>query len=207
MDTALTAPDTNPGIIRQQPPRRQRARPSRGRQIMKALGFVSIAAASFAAVVTFAVPGTVEAGARRDEASAAQAQPPALSDQVVYLVRSTLLALDGANKTGNYSVLRESATQEFQHRNSAADLALIFADLRRRGVDLTLAAVRTPRLSLAPAADAQGRLRLAGQIGSGAETVGFDLVFVVAGSAWKLDAISIAAAPRQVGEARTGTAN
>lgn len=202
MTTALTPAGDRSDMKQPLRTRSPRPRNRRGRRILQLAGLTGLAGASFAAALMSITPSAVEAGARRDDAGAAQAQPPALSNQVLYLVRSTLLALDGANKTGNYSVLRESATPEFQLRNSAADLALIFADLRRRSVDLSLAAVTTPRLSLPPAADAQGRLRLAGNIGSGAQTIGFDLVFVVAGNWWKLDALSIAADPRQAADAR-----
>lgn len=171
---------------------------------MKGLGFAGVSAVSFAAVLTFVSPDLVQAGVKRIEAVAAVAQPPALPDQILYLIRSTLLTLDAANRTGNYSVLRESATAEFQQRNSTADLALIFADLRRRGVDLAPVAVTVPHLSVQPVPDAQGRLRLAGQIAAGAQTVGFDLVFVVAAEHWKLDAVSIGAQPKQAQPRDTG---
>jgi hypothetical protein len=56
-------------------------------------------------------------------------------EQVLYLIRSTLLALNDANRSGNYSVLRDLAAPDFQAHNTSADLAQIFADLRRRNFD------------------------------------------------------------------------
>src|SRR5882672_4896985 len=57
---------------------------------------------------------------------------PVSSNQALYLVRSTLLTLNDANHSGNYTVLHDLAAPDFQARNSAADLAQSFADLRRR---------------------------------------------------------------------------
>jgi hypothetical protein len=65
--------------------------------------------------------------------SAAQQQTmPVSTEQALYLVRSTLLTLNDANLSGNYSVLRDLAAPDFQARNTAADLAQTFSDLRRR---------------------------------------------------------------------------
>jgi hypothetical protein len=53
-----------------------------------------------------------------------QAPKPAQIDRngVLILIRETLLALDQANKTGNYTVLRDLGAPEFQN-NTAARLA------------------------------------------------------------------------------------
>jgi len=74
------------------------------------------------------------------------AQQPALPgvDGVLYLIRSTLLTLNDANRTGNYTVLRDLAAPDFQARNTAADLAVTFTDLRRRNFDLFAVAVTAP---------------------------------------------------------------
>jgi hypothetical protein len=65
----------------------------------------------------------------------AQAPKPAQIDRngVIILIRSALLALDQANKTGNYSVLRDLGSPQFQ-ANSAAQLAEIFAKQRHDNV-------------------------------------------------------------------------
>jgi hypothetical protein len=56
----------------------------------------------------------------------AQALKPAQIDRngVLILIRQTLLALDQANKTGNYTVLRDLGSPDFQ-ANTAAGLAEI----------------------------------------------------------------------------------
>ena len=81
--------------------------------------------------------------------AAAKAEPvnPSITiEQALYLIRSTLLALNDANHTGNYTVLRDLAAPDFQVKNTAADLALIFSDLRRRNFDLYGAALLAPQL-------------------------------------------------------------
>src|SRR2546429_4997849 len=85
-----------------------------------------------------------------------QSQPPkpAQIDRngVLILIRSALLALDQANKTGNYTVLRDLGSPDFQ-ANSAARLAEIFAQQRRDNIDLSgVAGVHPPPPPAAPLA-------------------------------------------------------
>jgi hypothetical protein len=67
-----------------------------------------------------------------------------------------------ANRSGNYTVLRDVAGPDFQARNTAADLGQSFSDLRRRNFDLYGVALLAPQLTAAPALDAENRLRLTG---------------------------------------------
>jgi len=57
-----------------------------------------------------------------------QQQPamPVSTEQALYLIRSTLLTLNDANRSGNYTVLRDLAAPDFQARNTAADLSQSF---------------------------------------------------------------------------------
>jgi hypothetical protein len=73
---------------------------------------------------------------------------------VLILIRTTLLALDQANKTGNYTVLRDLGAPDFQ-ANSAAQLAEIFAQQRRDNIDLSGVAVLDPQLTLLPQIEAK----------------------------------------------------
>ena len=75
------------------------------------------------------------------ENPAPPAKPPVTIDQSAtqmpdayklnMLIRTTLIALNQANQTGNYSVLRDLGTPQFQSLNSDARLAEIFAALRK----------------------------------------------------------------------------
>jgi hypothetical protein len=119
--------------------------------------------------------------------------PPQVSiEQVLYLIRSTLLTLNDANRSGNYSVLRDLAAPDFQAKNTAADLAQAFADLRGRKFDLFGAALLAPQLTAAPTIDAGGKLRLSGVFPTRPLQIKFDLVFEVSGGQWKLLGIAIA---------------
>src|SRR5260370_41148825 len=87
--------------------------------------------------------GTTAAGvwsqqSKPEPKPAAHAPTPALIDRngVLILIRSTLLALDQANKTGNYTVLRDLGSPGFQ-TNTAARLAEIFASQRKDNIDLS----------------------------------------------------------------------
>lgn len=74
---------------------------------------------------------------RPDAKAAPAAQQQAVNvEQALYLIRSVLLTLNDANRSGNYTVLRDLAAPDFQARNTAADLGQIFADLRQRKFDL-----------------------------------------------------------------------
>ena len=120
------------------------------------------------------------------------AGPPVSLEQALYLIRSTLLALNDANRTGNYTVLRDLASPDFQARNSAADLSENFSDLRRRHFDLFSVALAAPQLSAAPALDNSGMLRLTGIFPTRPSQINFDLLFQNTGGQWRLFGISVA---------------
>lgn len=122
----------------------------------------------------------------------AQPSLPVTLEKALYLIRSTLLTLNDANRTGNYTVLRDLAAPDFQARNTAADLGLNFLDLRRRNFDLYGAALLAPQFSDAPALDQRGMLRLAGYIPTRPQQIQFDLTFQVVAGQWRLFAIAIA---------------
>ena len=117
---------------------------------------------------------------------------PVSLEQALYLIRSTLLSLNDANRTGNYTVLRDLAAPDFQARNTAADLAQSFSDLRRRNFDLFSVALAAPQLSAAPAIDGNGMLRLTGAFPTRPLQINFDLLFQNVGGQWRMFGISVA---------------
>ena len=121
-----------------------------------------------------------------------QAPKPAQIDRngVLMLVRSTLLALDQANKTGNYTVLRDLGAPGFQV-NTAARLAEIFAKQRNDNLDLSGVAVIDPQLSLLPQIEPNGLMRMAGFFPSVPSQVNFELVFAPVNGQWRLFGISV----------------
>ncbi len=124
----------------------------------------------------------------------AQPQQPAMpvsTEQALYLIRSTLLTLNDANRSGNYTVLRDLAAPDFQVRNTAADLSQIFSDLRRRNFDLYGAALLAPQLTAVPALDQRGFLHLAGYFPTRPQQINFDLLFANVGNQWRLFGIAV----------------
>jgi hypothetical protein len=121
-----------------------------------------------------------------------QAPKPAQIDRngVIMLIRSTLLAVEHANKTGNYTVLRDLAAPGFQN-NTAARLGEIFAKLRNDKLDLSGVAVIDPQLSLLPQIEANGMMHMAGFFPSVPAQVNFELMFAPVDGQWRLFGISV----------------
>ncbi len=149
---------------------------------------LGIVAAASALVVDADARDKVIAGIAR--ASAPVEARPKIQPQLLFLVRSTLGALADANRTGNYSVFRDLAAPAFQAKHSAADLALIFTDARRRPMDLAPALMLEPEAFEAtrPAAE---QLQLTGGFASGTERVTFRLLFAGVGGHWRLADIGL----------------
>ena len=118
-----------------------------------------------------------------------------ISPQMLFLIRSVLSALDDANRTGNYTVLRDLASPAFQASNTAADLSLAFSDLRRRNVDLGAATLQIPLLNEPVGLDNGRRLRLTGQIATAPEGIAFDFRFEAVAGHWRPVAISVSTLP------------
>jgi hypothetical protein len=109
---------------------------------------------------------------------------------VIILIRSTLLALDDANKTGNYTVLRDLGSPGFQ-ANTDARLAEIFAPQRRDNIDLSGVAVLDPQLTLLPQVEANGMMRMAGFFPSMPTQVNFELAYAPVNRQWRLFGVSV----------------
>ena len=111
---------------------------------------------------------------------------PVSTEQALYLIRSTLLTLNDANRSGNYTVLRDLAAPDFQARNTTADLSQSFFDLRHRNFDLYGAALLAPQLTALPALDQRGFLHLAGYFPTRPQQIDFDLLFQDVGNQWRV---------------------
>jgi hypothetical protein len=149
--------------------------------------------ASSAPVTTVQAPP--KQGAPAGKAQPAPPPPgprPAQIDRngVLILIRTTLLALDQANKTGNYTVLRDLGSPEFQV-NSAARLAEIFAKQRRDNIDLSGVAVIDPQLTLLPQIEANGMMHMAGFFPSVPTQVNFEIAYAPVNGQWRLFGLSV----------------
>ncbi len=138
-----------------------------------------------------AAPPRAKAAPVRQKQSGEQPLPI----QTQYLVRTTLLALNNANQTGNYTVLRDLAAPSFRERNSAADLAQVFGELRRAKLDLSMAALLMPEIEETPSLDADRRLRLKGSYATQPNRVVFDILYEAVAGEWQLFGLSISTRP------------
>lgn len=109
----------------------------------------------------------------------------------VQLVRVTLIALDQANKTGNYSVLRDLGAPAFSLRNSAARLAEIFAPQRNGQLDMAKVAVLEPQFSNSPQILQNGMLQIAGFFPADRGQLQFELTMMPMDNQLRLFGLSV----------------
>jgi hypothetical protein len=111
-------------------------------------------------------------------------------EKLLTLIYSTLIALNQANSSGNYTVLRDISAPGFQSANDPARLAQIFADLRGRNLDLSPILLLQPKLVRTPGITANGMLRVSGFFPTRPEQVNFDLLFQAVQGQWRLFGIA-----------------
>jgi hypothetical protein len=124
-------------------------------------------------------------------------QPAMVPDdlRLLLMVRNAIIALNQANLTGNYSVLRDMGTPNFQITNSSARLAEAFSTLRAQRLDISPIMFSNPKFA-SPASIQDGQvLRVAGVFPTTPEQVHFDIAFQLFGEQWMLAAIAVHVAP------------
>lgn len=148
-------------------------------------------AAALVALLVLTGPSATRAQAAPQEAQP-QARPAQIDrNGVLILIRSTLLALQHGNETGNYTVLRDLAAPGFHDANTAARLGEIFASQRAQKLDLSGVAVLEPQLTLLPQIESNGLLHLAGFFPSVPSQVNFELLFAPVDGRWRVFGISV----------------
>jgi hypothetical protein len=133
-------------------------------------------------------------GQASTEESAQKLEMPG-DERITVLINSTLIALNQANATGNYSVFRELGAPGFQVVNSSAELADIFATLRSRDFDLSPIVRLQPKLIRPPELKKNGMLRVAGFFDTTPERLNFDLIFQPVNGRWLLFGIAVDTTP------------
>ena len=130
-------------------------------------------------------------------AQAEQARPAPPIDDVVLalLIKSTIIAVQQANATGNYSVLRDLGTPIFRERYDQASLTAIFANLRAGGINLSPALMLMPQLLKKPEITSRGQLHLVGNFPTQPLQIRFDLLFLQLDGIWRIDGIAVSAGP------------
>lgn len=132
-----------------------------------------------------------------------QVQPQTIPDVLLAskLIWSTMAAVDHANLTGNYSVLRDLGSPSFQANNNPATLAGVFASIRNSRLDLSNTLLLAPTLEFAPTIVQGGLLRLRGSFGLRPIGAAFDLLYQNVGGSWRL--FGVAVVPLQMGNLQT----
>lgn len=137
-----------------------------------------------------AVPPIGGAALAQSRQPAAQSLP--VPDQLTLskLLWSTIAAVDHANKTGNYSVLRDLGSTGFQTINNAAALAGIFAGIRNQRIDLSDTLLVPPTYEFAPVMVEPRLLRMRGAFNLRPRAIAFDLIYQW-NDGWKLHGIAL----------------
>lgn len=124
---------------------------------------------------------------RAQEASPAGTPPQQVSGpEMSAMIRGAIVALDQANVTGNYTVLRDLGAAQMQASNSAADLADLFANYRKQNFSLEAAVLFDPVLDDKPQLSTDGALHLVGHFPTQPQEILFDLTFLYERDRWRL---------------------
>lgn len=111
--------------------------------------------------------------------------------ELVKLIWSTIAAVDNANQSGNYSVLRDLSATGFQINNNPARLAEIFSTLRASNIDLSNAMLVAPSYTAPPQMVQPDVLYLRGYFGIRPTSVEFELYYQWMAGKWRLYGVSI----------------
>jgi hypothetical protein len=130
------------------------------RSFLRALTFTAFALASCAALAEKSAKPATQTPQAKQELKMDTAQ-------LVGLIKSTIMALQHANQTGNYSVLRDLGSPVFRERFDQAQLTAVFSNLRSRGVNLTPVLFLLPNLTKQPEMTEGNQLHIVGDFLSG----------------------------------------
>ena len=163
-----------------------------------------------AAALSFALPaGAAQAqqaqpgsgpGTQPQMTPPASVRPTPSQLELSKLLWSTIAAVDHANQSGNYSVLRDISAQTFQVNFNPARLTEIFAGLRNLNIDLSNALLVPPTYYEAPQMVTADAFRVRGVFQLRPISIGFDVYYQWEQGRWKLLGIDLQ--PQQMLEAQ-----
>jgi hypothetical protein len=127
----------------------------------------------------------------------AQAPPSSISGpEISALIRSTLVALDQANLTGNYTVLRDLGGPRFRSTYSPADLSDMFREFRQRSIVLDSVVLHDARLDEPARLTTDGLLRLVGRFPTEPQII-FEMTFFFENGWWRLEELNVGQRPAE----------
>ncbi len=118
-------------------------------------------------------------------------QPVPSDLEMAKLVWSTMAAVDHANRSGNYSVLRDISANGFQINNDPSRLAQIFSGIRTARIDLGNALLVAPTYLAAPQQIQADIFEVKGVFALRPTQIYFDMYFQWEQGRWKLFGISL----------------
>ena len=119
------------------------------------------------------------------------ARPVPTELELAKLVWSTTAMIDHANRSGNYSVLRDSSATGFQINNDPARLTQVFAGLRAARIDLSNALVVAPTYVAPPQLVQADVFRVQGYFPLRPRAIFFDYYFQWQNGDWRLFGVSV----------------
>jgi hypothetical protein len=118
------------------------------------------------------------------------------AEKIVLLLRSTLLTLNDAIETGNFTVLRDKGAPGFRDANTTARLSQAFSDLASRHIDLSGVSILSPQLTESPGLDQQkGMLHLKGYFPVQPVQIDFEVLYQAVNGRWQLFGLSVQPGP------------
>ena len=143
---------------------------------------------AWAALCVSAVPALAQVEQGRPAVSSL---PVPSELELAKLVWSTMAMVDHANRSGNYSVLRDTSANGFQIQNDPSRLAEIFAPVRALRIDLSNALIVAPVYTGGPTLLQADVFRVQGYFPLRPSPIFFDFYFQWEQGRWKLFGISI----------------
>jgi hypothetical protein len=115
---------------------------------------------------------------------------------MLILIRTSLLTLNDAILTGNFTVLRDRVAPSVRDQNPAHQLYRVFARLIEQRIDLRGTAILAPEMTDVPRIDDSGRLDLKGIFRAPDGTgLSFHLLFEQVRGQWSLYGASVNTVP------------
>jgi hypothetical protein len=107
------------------------------------------------------------------------------------LVKSSLLSLNDANVTGDYSVFHAKLSKPFREQFSPDQLKETFREFSDKHVDYDIIAAYAPVYGKPPVVDDEGKLLIEGYFPTEPKRLYFKLDFIPSDGEWKLIRIKV----------------
>lgn len=126
-----------------------------------------------------------------DAKAASAAGTEKISNEILMLVRASLLTLNDAMSSGNFSVLRDLIAPSVREQNTAGRLYQTFSGLIAKGLDLRAVAIEVPKLTHPPQIGSDGRLRVGGYYTGRSVNAKFDITYEKVNARWQMYGLSL----------------